>query len=133
MIQVSNVGNVTIRISSMAMTDGSGTQWAVYPYLNDDPTLAHQSDNDQKIIRDLTINLWETKNSTQKDLTEAKGDAIVTLLNSVNHSKEWKNTDLGLKVSKIAVEDEGLVKYLEERYNIKNVESEAPKPAEAKG
>jgi hypothetical protein len=132
MINVSDEGNVTIRISTGG--NETGDTFTVYPYIDGDPTLQSFKDEDQKAIKEMSIGgRRETGDFSGKEEQKAIGDAVALLLENINQAKEKGLTDYGLKVRQIDVDPKStLATYLEVVHGIRKHGPEGKSESEKK-
>lgn len=132
MIKVSDEGNVTIRISTRGSE--TGNTFAVYPYVDGDPTLQSFKDEDQKAIKEMSINgRRETYDFSGQKEQKAMGDAVALLLEKIDQAKEKGLTDHGLRVKQIDIDPEStLATYLEVVHGIRKHGPEGKPESEKK-
>lgn len=126
MITVADSGNTIIQIVTGGVEVAGGTQWTVYPYVFNDPTLQKFDREQQNRVKELSITDFRGKDDLSgHKMNEAIADAIAMLQRNV---KLDRFKDLGLTVERIDVDPRGeIAKVLAEKYDIKpTVEGQIP-------
>lgn len=132
-ITVRDEGNTTIRVATGGIRLNGGTQWTVYPYVDDNPTLEGFDRGKKERINALSTTGFRDKgdfggSAMQKEIVEAIA-LLYSNLGERDHAK-----DLKLVVNKIDVDPDGeIAKLLESEHRIAAIEKESQAPVEVKG
>lgn len=130
MIKIRSDGNTTIRVSTKG-TD-RGTEWAVYPNLDTDPTLQSLTPEQREKERELRFRGIRKggEDPSGTGMQDEIADAIASLLKNTERDRFQ---DLGIVVHQIDIDSEGRVAgRLDEKYGIRPVETEGQTPPEVK-
>ena len=130
MIKIAEEGNVTIRTVTGGVKAKGGAQWTVYP--SPDPSVEPHEREQKNLLRELSItDFREKEDLSGQRMREDMAEAIARIRRNLGNDR-YK--DLGLKADRIDVDPEGKIAgILEEKYEIRPIESESPVPPEMKG